>query len=182
VRLSREDPSLSEEAESDGDGRFSFERVSPGPFELAIMAGGFATATFPGIVHSGERCTVPPIALVVASASTEVKVSMTRTEVAEAEIKDEEKQRVLGVVPNFYVTYDPAAVPLNRKQKFELAWKATVDPINFGLTGAVTGIQQATDSFSGYGQGAQGFGKRYGASYADLVAGTFIGSACCRHY
>jgi hypothetical protein len=58
-----------------------------------------------------------------------------------------------------------------------LAWKATVDPINFGLTGAIAGIQQATNSVSGYGQGAQGYGKRYGASYADSVAGTFIGSA-----
>jgi hypothetical protein len=58
-----------------------------------------------------------------------------------------------------------------------LAWKATVDPINFGLTGAVAGIQQAANSFSGYGQGAQGYGKRYGAAYADSVIGTFIGSA-----
>ena len=177
VRLSREDPSLSQEAVSDGDGQFSFEGVVPGPFELAIMAGGFVTATYAGIVHSGEKCVVPPVALVVASTSTEVKVTMTRTELAEAEIKDEEKQRVLGVVPNFYVTYDPAAVPLNRKQKFELAWKATVDPINFGLTGAVAGIEQAADAFSGYGQGAQGYAKRYGASYANLVTGTFIGSA-----
>lgn len=175
--LSSQDPSQSQEAVSDGDGQFSFAGVVPGPFELAIMAGGFATATFPGNLHAGERYIVPAITLAVASASTEVQVRMTRTELAEAEIKDEEKQRVLGVVPNFYVTYDPAAVPLNRRQKFELAWKATVDPISFGLTGAVAGIQQATNSFSGYGQGAQGYGKRYGASYADLVSGTFIGSA-----
>jgi hypothetical protein len=177
VMLSRQDPSQSQEAVSDSDGQFSFSGVVPGPFELAIIAGGFATATFPGNLQAGERYIVPTITLAVASASTEVQVRMTRTELAEAEIKDEEKQRVLGVVPNFYVTYDPAAVPLNRRQKFELAWKATVDPISFGLTGAVAGIQQATNSFSGYGQGAQGYGKRYGASYADLVSGTFIGSA-----
>jgi hypothetical protein len=177
VRLSRQDPSQSQDTVSDSDGQFSFSGVVPGPFELAITAGGFATATFPGSLHAGERYIVPTITLAVASASTEVQVRMTRTELAEAEIKDEEKQRVLGVVPNFYVTYDPAAVPLNRRQKFELAWKATVDPISFGLTGAVAGIQQATNSFSGYGQGAQGYGKRYGASYADLVSGTFIGSA-----
>lgn len=177
VRLSRQDPSLSQEMVSDSDGQFSFAGLLPGPFELAIVAGGFRTATFPGALRSGEKYIVPAIALAVASASTEVQVRMTRTELAEAEIKDEEKQRVLGVVPNFYVTYDPAAVPLNRKQKFELAWRATVDPVSFGLTGAVAGIQQATNSFSGYGQGAQGYGKRYGASYADLVTGTFIGSA-----
>ncbi len=177
VRLSREDPSLSQEAVSDSSGQFSFAGLAPGAFELAIMANGFATAAFPGTLHSGENYSVPAISLVVASASTEVRVTMTRTELAEAEIKDEEKQRVLGVVPNFYVTYNPAAVPLNAKQKFELAWKATVDPINFGLTGAVAGIEQATDEFAGYGQGAQGYGKRFGASYANFVTSTFIGSA-----
>jgi len=177
VRLSRTDASPSQDVVSNGDGQFSFAGIVPGPFQLTATSTGFAIQMFSGTLHSGESYVVPPMALVVASASTEVKVTMTRTELAEAEIKDEEKQRVLGVVPNFYVTYDPVAAPLNTKQKFELAWKATVDPINFGLTGAVAGIQQATDSFSGYGQGAQGFGKRYGASYADLVAGTFIGSA-----
>ncbi|HYB76734.1 MAG TPA: carboxypeptidase regulatory-like domain-containing protein, partial [Candidatus Bathyarchaeia archaeon] len=31
--------------------------------------------------------------------------------------------------------------------------------------------------FSGYGQGAEGYAKRYGAGYADMVTGTFIGGA-----
>ncbi len=177
VRISREDASLSQEAVSDSDGRYSFAGIAPGPFQLTAMSAGFATATISGTLHSGESYSAPPIALVVASALTEVRVAMSRTELAEAEIKDEEKQRVLGVVPNFYVTYDPAALPLNRKQKFELAWKATVDPVNFGLTGAVAGIEQATDTFNGYGQGAQGYGKRYGAAYADFVTSTIIGSA-----
>jgi hypothetical protein len=52
-----------------------------------------------------------------------------------------------------------------------------VDPFSFGLIGAIAGIQQAQNAFSGYGQGAQGYAKRYGASYADFVSGTFIGSA-----
>jgi carboxypeptidase family protein len=177
VRLSREDASLSQETVSDGDGRFSFAGIAPGPFQLTATSSGFAASTIYGTLHSGESCTVPPIELAVASASAEVQVTMTRTELAEAEIKDEEKQRVLGVVPNFYVTYDPAAFPLSRKQKFELAWKATVDPISFGLTGAVAGFEQAANAFGGYGQGAQGYGKRYGASYADFVSSTFIGSA-----
>ena len=46
-----------------------------------------------------------------------------------------------------------------------------------GVTGAVAGIEQADNAFSGYGQGAQGYAKRYGAAYADLVSGTFLGSA-----
>jgi len=129
------------------------------------------------MLHSGEDYTVPPVALVVATSATEVKVSLTPIQVAEAEIKDEERQRVLGVIPNFYVTYNPAAIPLHPKQKFELAWKATIDPINFGLTGAIAGVQQAVNAFSGYGQGTQGYAKRYGASYADSAISTFVGSA-----
>jgi hypothetical protein len=177
VKLSNQDQSLNQEVGTDGEGQFSFAGVVPGPFQLTVTSAGFTTQTSSGTLHSGENYSVAPITLVLAAANTEVRVTFTRTELAEAEIKDEEKQRVLGVIPNFYVTYNPAAVPLGPKQKFELAWRATIDPINFGLTGAIAGIQQATDSFSGYGQGAQGYGKRYGAAYANFVAGTFIGSA-----
>jgi hypothetical protein len=177
VKLTQEDTRLSQEAMSDSDGQFSFAGVTPGPFRLTITSPGFTTQTASGTLHPGEDYQVPPVALVVATAATEVKVSLTPFEVAQAEIKDEEKQRVLGVIPNFYVTYNSAAAPLSPKQKFELAWKATVDPINFGLTGAIAGIQQASNAFSGYGQGAQGYAKRYGASYADSAISTFIGSA-----
>ena len=178
VRLTRPDTQgAGDEVVSDEQGQFQFAGIAPGPFQLIATAEGFAITTTTGALREGENYVVAPMALLVAGASSEVHVSMTRTEIAEAEIKDEEKQRVLGIVPNFYVTYDPAAVPLSSKQKFELAWKATIDPVNIGLVGATAGIQQATDSFNGYGQGAQGYGKRYGASYADLVTGTFIGGA-----
>src|SRR5439155_3325859 len=107
----------------------------------------------------------------------EVRVVVSRAEIAEDQIKVQEKQRVLGVVPNFYVSYDHHPVSLDPKQKFELAWKSTIDPVSFGLTGAVAGIQQAHNDFSGYGQGTQGYAKRFGASYANFVASTYIGGA-----
>ena len=177
MKLSQEDPSLVQEATSDSDGQFYFGGIAPGPFQLTITSTGFAPQTTAGNLHSGEDYAAPAVVLALAASSSEVRVAMTPVEVAEAEIKDEEKQRVLGVIPNFYVTYNPAAVPLNPRQKFELAWKATVDPVNFGLTAAVAGIQQAANQFSGYGQGAQGYGKRFGAAYADSVTGTFVGGA-----
>ncbi|HKD52273.1 MAG TPA: carboxypeptidase-like regulatory domain-containing protein [Candidatus Acidoferrum sp.] len=178
VKLLREgDASLAQETKSDSDGQFSFATVAPGSFHLTITAPGFSAQTAGGTLRSGEDYTVPPVALAVAASASEVRVSMTPVEIAEAEIKDEEKQRVLGVIPNFYVTYNPAAVPLHPRQKFELAWKLTIDPVNFGVTAAIAGIQQATNDFSGYGQGAQGYGKRLGAAYADSVTGTFIGQA-----
>jgi hypothetical protein len=181
VGLTREvsspNQSPSQEALSGDDGQYSFANIVPGPFHLTVTAAGFATQTTSGILTSGEIHTVPQIALAVATDINEVQVSLSRVEVAQAQLKDEEKQRVLGIIPNFYVTYDPHPVSLTSKQKFELAWKTTVDPVTFAITGGVAGVQQANNTFSGYGQGAQGYGKRYGAAYADLAAGTFIGSA-----
>ena len=177
VSITSKDLSPNREVLSGDDGQFSFVNIPPGPFRLSITAPGFATQTFAGTLRSGEIYTVPQTTLAIATAVTEVRVAPTRIEVAEDEIKEEEKQRVLGVIPNFYVTYLPNAAPLSTKQKFELAWKTTVDPVNFAITGVIAGVQQAQNDFSGYGQGAQGFAKRYGASYADFVAGTFVGSA-----
>jgi Carboxypeptidase regulatory-like domain len=177
VILTREEQDPVIEVVSGDDGHFSFDSVAPGPFELTVTSDGFATQALSGTLRSGESHVIPQISLSVATAATEVLVVPSRTEVAEDEIKEQEKQRVLGVVPNFYVTYVPNAVPLAAKQKFELAWKTSVDPVTFGINGVIAGIQQAQNDFSGYGQGAQGYAKRYGASYADLVTGTFIGSA-----
>src|SRR5450432_2433413 len=170
-------PSSNQELLTDEDGQFLFANIAPGSFQLTITSTGFAAQTTSGVLHSGEACVVPQIGLVLATEVTEVRVELSPIELAQEQLKDEEKQRVLGIIPNFYVSYVPNAAPLNTKQKFQLAWKATVDPVSFVLTGAVAGIEQAQNDFSGYGQGAQGYAKRYGASYADLVASDFIGGA-----
>jgi hypothetical protein len=177
VKLSSADRSLPLTAESDDDGVFFFPAVAPGSFQLEIASEGFAPQPYSGTVHAQENLTLPPITLVLATAKTEVEVSMSPIEVAQAEMKDEEKQRVLGVVPNFYVTYDPAAPPLAPKQKFELAWKFAIDPINLGLAAAIAGIEQGTNRFPEWGQGADGYAKRFGSAYADFAISTFIGSA-----
>lgn len=177
VKLTRAGQIAPQETISDAGGQFTFANEDPGPFQLAISATGFATQSLSGTVRAGETCVIEQIALAVATEMTEVQVVLPRVEVAEVEIKEEEKQRVFGVIPNFYVSYLPDAAPLTTKQKFELAWRSAVDPMTFVLTGMAAGLEQAQDDFGGYGQGAQGYGKRYGANYADLVTSTFIGSA-----
>jgi Carboxypeptidase regulatory-like domain len=177
VKLTRDDASQNQEVSSDGEGEFFLSKVAPGLFQLTITLPGFATQTISGVLSPGEVYTVPQTTLAIAAAITEVRVVPNIVEVAEDEIKEQEKQRVLGVIPNFYVSYVSNAAPLSPKQKFELAWKTSVDPVTFGLTGATAGIQQAQNDFSGYGQGAQGYAKRYGASYANLTIDTFIGGA-----
>jgi hypothetical protein len=177
VKLTRQDHSLDREAPTAADGQFSFENVAPGPFQLTITSQGFAAQTYAGVLHSGETNVMPPILLTVATNVTEVQVGVSPEQIAEEQIKVQEKQRVLGAIPNFYVTYVPDAAPLTSKQKFELAWKTVIDPFTLVFVGGVAGVQQAQDHFKGYGQGAEGYGKRFGAGYADTLTGTFIGSA-----
>jgi protocatechuate 3,4-dioxygenase beta subunit len=177
VSLSRDDGSPLREIITGTDGQFVFTNVVPGAFHVATAAAGFSSQTYTGTLRAGEPALVPQITLAVAAETTQVQVTVTRAELAEDEIKVQEKQRVLGVVPNFYVSYDPHAVALTSKQKFELAYRTSIDPVTFVLTGAIAGAQQAQNDFSGYGQGAQGYGKRYGAVYADTVTSTFLAGA-----
>jgi Carboxypeptidase regulatory-like domain len=169
--------SSSQQVSTGDNGQFSFANIAPGAFQLTITYPGFASQTSSGILAPGEVHLVPQIALTVAANVTDVQVALSPIEIAAAQLKDEEKQRVLGVFPNFYVTYDPHPFALTSKMKFELAWKTTIDPVTFAIVGGIAGLQQAENTFGGYGQGAQGYAKRYGASYADLAIGTFIGSA-----
>ncbi len=177
VALTRNDKSPKQEVLSGDDGQFSFAGVPPGPFQITVTSELFTTQEVSAILHPGETLVLPQITFALATELSQVQVSVPRIEIAEEELKVEEKQRIFGVIPNFYVSYVPNAAPLDSKQKFQLAWRSTIDPVNFAITGVVAGVQQATNTPSGYGQGAQGYAKRYGASYADLVTGTFIGGA-----
>jgi hypothetical protein len=166
-----------QEVQSDEDGRFDFDRVPPGPFLLTTTVEGFVTQTLSHTLRPGESYVVPPITMSLATVVTEVRVSPSVEEIAQEEFKDLEQQRVLGMVPNFYVSYVGEAAPLTPKRKFELALKATTDPVTTMAVATIAGVDQATNRFSGYGQGAQGYAKRYGASHANFASGLWIGGA-----
>jgi hypothetical protein len=177
VKITRDDQSLSPEVMSNEDGLFAFTNVAPGPFQLTISSPGLASHEFSGTLQSGEAYVTPLIMLIIPTQVTEVHVGVAAEELADVQIKEEEKQRVFGVIPNFYVTYDFHAAPLRPKHKFELAWKSASDPITLIGVGVLAGVDQAADRWGAYGQGAQGYAKRYGATYADVFAATFIGGA-----
>ncbi len=162
---------------SDNNGRFAFAGVSPGAFHLAFAAVGFANQEMSGVVHAGEDYVVPEVALAVARADVDVEVRLSSEQVAEEQVKVEEQQKLLGVIPNYYVSYVPHAAPLTPRLKFQLAWKTTTNPVSLLITGGIAGIEQSDNAFSGYGQGAAGYGRRFGAAYGDFISGTFIGGA-----
>ncbi len=125
----------------------------------------------------GRYYQLPEIVLRVAPANTNIEVVFTHYELAEEQIKLQEQQRILGVVPNFYTSYVWHAASLTSGQKFRLALRTSIDPVTFVIDAATAGIEQSQNAFSGYGQGAEGFAKRFGAAYADDAIGTMIGSA-----
>ena len=87
---------------------------------------------------------------------------------------DTQSQRVFGVVPQFATTNNLNAAPMTPAQKFKLFERSSLDPFNFAAAGFQAGLSQASDEFPQYGQGAEGYGKRYGASFADQVSSNFF--------
>ncbi len=177
VTLIREGTTSIQASPTAEDGHFSFTNVAPGPFELSIALAGFKTKTVSGTVPTSENYLVPAITLDLAPLVTDVKVRLTTEEIAEEQIKEEEQQRLLAVIPNFYASYVADAAPMTPKQKFKLASKLVIDPSSFVIAAIIAGGQQANNSFPGYGQGAAGYARRFGAAYGDFLIGTYLSNA-----
>ncbi len=167
VKLSLNSRGPDQETRSADRGEFSFKNVATGPFRLSFNANGFALQTITGELGDGERLTLAATVLAIDPLITGVSVTQNQTALAEAQIKVQEQQRLVGVFPNFFTSYDSDAAPLNAKQKLELTAKTWLDPSAFVINGIIAGVWQAQNTHKGFGQGLQGYGKRYGASFAD---------------
>ncbi len=124
----------------------------------------------------------PPASSPQDSSSTQATSPPSATEreqreKAEEQLKEQEHQRVAGVMATFNTTSNRDAVPLSPGQKFRLFFKSSTDPWPFLLAGVVSGIGQADDSYPTWGQGMQGYAKRFGAAYSDSFIGNFFGNA-----
>ena len=164
-------------ARTETDGGFRLANLAPGPYTLNVAAEGARPWTGTGVLEEGRGVLLPEIALALKPVEAFVQVSASRTEIAQAQVELAEKQRVLGVFPNFYASYVWDAAPLTTRQKYSLAWRFATDPVAFGMAAVVAGSEQAGNGFSGYGQGMAGYGKRFGAAYGDGLTSTMLGQA-----
>jgi hypothetical protein len=96
---------------------------------------------------------------------------------AQQQLEQEEHQRVWAVVATFNTTANQQAIPLSTGQKFQLFFKSASDPWPFLLASVLAGVNQAENSPTEYGQGVEGYAKRFGASYGDYFIGNFLGNA-----
>jgi hypothetical protein len=160
---------------TDQTGFFHFSAAEPGNYKITIAADGFAVWTVANVtVGSGDQPLLSPV-LQVASTSSSMNVNLSRHDLAAEQLKTEEKQRLVGLFPDFFVSYLPNPAPLTTAQKFQLGWKTIVDPAVFVDTGIGAGFQQWRNKYPEFGQGMEGYGKRFGAQYADYASGIIIG-------
>jgi len=159
------------------NGFFKLDGVKPGiPYRVVVGARGFANWASNGvIVEPGQFFILKGITLRVATVQATVTV-VPAEQLAVEQVKAEEKQRILGFIPNFYVVYDRNAVPLTPKLKFQLALRALVDPVTMVGFGFNAGIDQLGD-YPSYGQGAKGYGQRLGATFAGGYTNILVGGA-----
>ena len=159
-------------------GSFQFDNLKPGTsYRITIEVQDFEAWNSPPIVLSpGQYLFLSDIKLKVSNSVASVTVYATQEQIATEQVTIEEKQRVFGFIPNFYVTYDPHPVPLTTKLKFRLAYKANTDPVTFFGIAFMAAIYQAGD-VPNYQQGWAGYGQRVGAGLADTTTDVFFGGA-----
>ena len=100
----------------------------------------------------------------------------SQREKADEQIKEQEQQRIVGIVPSFNVSYRSDAVALSGGQKIRLAFRSAIDPVTFAGAFLIAGYHELSDDDTGFGWGAEGYFKRSGAAYLDSFNGTMIGN------
>jgi hypothetical protein len=165
--------------ESGSNGQFAFEGLPPDVYKLTVTAPGMSASTSIQIpLRAGEARIVPPVTLAVAGVTTNVTVtSGNKEQLAKEQLRIAVEQRIGKVIPNFYSTYDWNAPPMQAKQKFQLSVHAIFDPVSFLVVAGIAGAEQYKNVFPAYGSGIEGYGKRYGAAFANHVSGTLLGGA-----
>ena len=159
------------------EGSFAVRGVAAGEYTLLVTAPGFTDfRSLPFTLRAGEDRRLDPVTLAIPANHADAYVTLSRREIAGAELHAAEQQRIVGF-PDFYTSFVWNAAPMDARQKLSLGLHATTDRMAFVTAGIVASGEQIKNTFPEFGGGAAGFGKRYGAAYADGFTGKIIGAA-----
>ncbi len=162
---------------TDEKGEFRLSPLPPGNYNVKISASAFSDWTKSEVPASVTTDAEPLVAVLeVAPQVTAVTVGLPPEEVAAEQIRHELQQRTLVVIPNFFVSYENQAAPLSPKHKFHLSMRLLIDPSTIAAAGLTAGVQQAKNSYWEWGQGAQGYAKRFAATYGTAAHNLVITS------
>jgi hypothetical protein len=180
VVLRCQNPCNGESTTANDTGGFEFSDLSLGiPYEVGVSASGFKDWASAPIVLTPDQSIflLTDVKIQMLEAAESVTVYASREDIATEQVHLEEQQRVLGIIPNFYVVYDSKnAAPLSSKLKFKLAIRVATDPVSLAGIGLLSAMQQA-GSTPNYVEGAKGYGQRFGANAATGFSDILIGGA-----
>jgi hypothetical protein len=160
-------------------GSFDFDGVKPAvSYQLTITAPGFADWKSPAtVLGPGQIKLLGGIALRLATQNVSVHVTYNPEQLATKQLRAQEKQRILGVIPNFLVSYEGEnTAPLTTKMKFKLALRVSYDPVSIAGMALIAAGRQAANT-PDYGQGWAAYGERFAATSADGFTDIMIGGA-----
>jgi hypothetical protein len=178
VTVTAQSGSVIRSAQSGNNGQFAFSGLPPDVYKLTVTASGMSTFTSADIaLQPGEARILPAVTLAVSGGSTTVTVNGNKERLAEQQLHIALQQRIGGVIPNFYSTYDWNAPPMLAKQKFQLSLRSIFDPVSFLTVAGLAGAEQYKNVFPAYGSGIEGYGKRYGAAFANHVSSSLLSRA-----
>lgn len=177
VTLSRANVDQNLTTLSNANGFFQFEDVPPGAdWHVTVRMQNFAEWTSRSFaIIPGQYFLLTGVQLHPSMVEVSV-TALTPEQVATEEVRTEEKQRVLGIIPNFYVIYDHNPMPMTAKLKFQMAWKALSDPVTIAGFVLNATIYQAAH-YPDYQEGMAGYGQRMGSTFAGGYANVLIGDA-----
>jgi len=175
--ISLNGPNDQRKDEANENGFFQFTNVKPGAdYHVSVSAPDFALWDSGAItLTGGQYFILSGIRLRVATVQVSV-TALTPEQIATEQVRNEEKHRVLGFIPDFYINFDKDPAPMPAKLKFQLALKALNDPVTLAGFVANAGIYQAAD-YPGYRGGMAGYGQRLGATMAGGYAHLLMGDA-----
>lgn len=169
------------EMQSGPNGQFLFAALPAGSYEVTVTGKDMSTFVSPKLtVRPGEVRIMSPVVLAVTAATASVTVSGNseelKEELSEQQVQIAIEQRVWGVFPNFYSSYDWNAPPMKAKQKFQLAYRSMIDPMAFAGAAGIAGFEQYYNIFPGYGAGLPSYFKRFGAAYTNDFSSRMLSS------
>ena len=178
VTLAGSAGSATRTVDSGSNGQFSFTELPPDVYTITVTAPGMRASVSSQLsLRAGEAQIVPPITLSVFGGSTSVTVNGSKEALSKQQVQIAVHQRIGGVIPTFYSTYDWNAPPMLAKQKLQLGIRAVIDPVSFLSVAGIAAAQQYSNAFPSYGSGIEGYGKRYAAALANHATSTMLAHA-----
>jgi hypothetical protein len=148
---------------------------------VLLVARSAAAQDTPQTGTSQQATPTQPMPAQPAPAQTSQQAKQTPQQAAAQKTSEEKgtsNDRLFWTLPNFLtVDYEGQYPPLSVGQKFGVVARSSFDYVEYPWYALLAGISQAENSEPGYGQGAEGYGKRYGAAFADGTIENFMTGA-----